>query len=134
MTPSPPDTVPLCKTRSLGSCPTYRSNSDSIKAQPENRRDASTSVRAFNREDRYVEGSKRLRNRRQTKIDLINVSTYKAAPGRAGQQRVRKKDLTRGGLGDRELRGNIMDRYLYFEGNKLLRFYTRKERREQHRQ
>jgi hypothetical protein len=109
-------------------------DSDSIKAQPENRRDASTSVRAFNREDRYVEGSKRLRNRRQTKIDLINVSTYKAAPGRAGQQRVRKKDLTRGGLGDRELRGNIMDRYLYFEGNKLLRFYTRKERREQHRQ
>ena len=62
------------------------------------------------------------------------MSTYKAAPGRAGQQRVRKKDLTRGGLGDRELRGNIMDRYLYFEGNKLLRFYTRKERREQHRQ
>jgi hypothetical protein len=70
----------------------------------------------------------------QTKIDLKNVSTYKAAPGRAGQQRVRKKDLTRGGLGDRELRGNMMDRYLCFEGNKLLRFYTRKERREQHRQ
>ena len=134
MTPSPPDTVPLCKTRSLGSCPDISLDSDSIKAQPENRRDASTSVRAFNREGRYVEGSKRLRNRRQTKIDLKNVSTYKAAPGRAGQQRVRKKDLTRGGLGDRELRGNMMDRYLCFEGNKLLRFYTRKERREQHRQ
>ena len=109
-------------------------DSDSVKGQPKNRRDASTSVRAFTREDRYVEGSKRLRNRRQTKNDLKNVSTYKAAPGRAGQQRVRKKDLTRGGLGDRELGGNMMDRYLCFEGNKLLRFYTRKERREQHRQ
>ena len=116
------------------SCPTYRSTLDSVKAQPKNRRDASTSVRASNREDRYVEGSKRLRNRRQTKNDLKNVSTYKAAPGRAGQQRVRKKDLTRGGLGDRELRGNMMDRYLCFEGNKLLGFHTRKERREQHRQ
>ena len=39
-----------------------------------------------------------------------------------------------GGLGDRELRGNMIDRYLCFEGNKLLRFCTRKERREQHRQ
>jgi hypothetical protein len=99
-------------------------DSDSVKAQPKNGRDASTSVRAFNREDRYVEGSKRLRNRRQTKIDLENVSTYKAAPGRAGQQRVRKKDLTRGGLGDRELRGNMMDRYLCFEVNKLLSVST----------
>ena len=57
-----------------------------------------------------------------------------AKPGKAGQQRVREKDLTRGGLGDRELRGNMIDCYLCFEGNKLLRFCTRKERREQHRQ
>ena len=33
-------------------------------------------------------------------MPLVSVSSDQRKPGKAGQQRVRKKDLTRGGLGD----------------------------------